>query len=367
MTTGIAQNEVERLAVELLADIRSRGLKPGDRYLTAEQARRMLQARKSTVNSAMRRLANRDILVRKQRAGTFIGPRFGDDLPEPEDSIHAVSVFSRVHILKALDPVYKKSTLFEKIVPTLNEMAPGVIVQVHHIPAKQFPSYARGLVDEIKARNNGREGLVLILSSRQAQIDVQASGLPAIIFGSAYPGVGHIPSIDADHLDAGRQAAEYSIAKGCKHFALLMPNEWRRGDSLALNGLTQALGMHGLGMDALEIHNVYGEEDAIAAEVRQLLQHATPPDMIFCRHDYIAEIVHDQLRTLPAGASRPEIVALFSNDPYPKPYARLVSAVAHEQQIRIGCNQLVAMGRQEPIESMCTSILTRMLEPGQPC
>src|SRR5438094_5267354 len=65
---------VNCLAERLERDIVSRGLLPGDRYLTAAEAGRELGVSAATANRAMRLLAARDVLNRERSRGTFIGP-----------------------------------------------------------------------------------------------------------------------------------------------------------------------------------------------------------------------------------------------------------------------------------------------------
>ena len=68
----------------------------------------------------------------------------------------------------------------------------------------------------------------------------QDQGLPAIIFGSAFPEV-TLPCVDADHVAGVRHAASQLIRLGHRHIALLIPRTTLAGAQLAELGLTQAL------------------------------------------------------------------------------------------------------------------------------
>ena len=64
-----------RLAHRIEADIRSRGLRPGDQYLTAEKAGRALGVSTATASRAMKLMAERDMLIRYRNRGTFVRSR----------------------------------------------------------------------------------------------------------------------------------------------------------------------------------------------------------------------------------------------------------------------------------------------------
>ena len=65
---------VSALTDRMVADIRRRGLVTGERYLTTAEVSRMLGVRKAMAGRAIRRLAEREILIPRPRTGTFVGP-----------------------------------------------------------------------------------------------------------------------------------------------------------------------------------------------------------------------------------------------------------------------------------------------------
>src|SRR5690606_6986132 len=64
---------VRESAAKLEQHIRACGLKPGDRYITTKEAGKLLGMSIVTAQRAMGLLAERNILERRPRAGTFIG------------------------------------------------------------------------------------------------------------------------------------------------------------------------------------------------------------------------------------------------------------------------------------------------------
>jgi DNA-binding transcriptional MocR family regulator len=64
----------ERLAQRLEQDIRQRGLQPGDRYMTAEATGKAFNVSRAATNRAMALMAERRLLVRHRKQGSFVGP-----------------------------------------------------------------------------------------------------------------------------------------------------------------------------------------------------------------------------------------------------------------------------------------------------
>ncbi|MFI4861223.1 MAG: hypothetical protein ACIAXF_11135, partial [Phycisphaerales bacterium JB063] len=243
----------EAMAKQVVADIRDRGLVSGDRYLTAEEARSNFQVGKGLINDALKLLADRQILTRKRRAGTFIGPRFSIESDDPMIAQKPQRVLDVVHVLIPMD-YYRSNIMPGNIfVEELTQTLPGVSVQLHHIADADTTEYTLNLLNQLKAKTTNREGLVLLRSSRETQATVQDSGVPAIAFGSTYPDVKRLYSIDLDQEQAGRLAAQVALEQGHERFALIMRNHWRRGDNLLMDGFARSLGEKGVGIDRVSI------------------------------------------------------------------------------------------------------------------
>src|SRR5262245_52826460 len=68
----IAGPRVVDVAEQILADIRRRGLQPGDAYLGTAETTQWLRMNGSTVNRALQLLAQRGVIERRQRRGTIV-------------------------------------------------------------------------------------------------------------------------------------------------------------------------------------------------------------------------------------------------------------------------------------------------------
>ncbi|XAL98879.1 substrate-binding domain-containing protein [Phycisphaeraceae bacterium D3-23] len=279
----------EAMAQQVVTDIRDRGLVSGDRYLTAEEARSNFRVGKSLINDALKLLADRQVLIRKRRAGTFIGPRFSVEAEGGGEVTAKRAALDVVHVLIPMDYYRANVIPGNTFVEELTRAIPGVSVQLHHIADAGTTDYALKLLDQLKAEPDRREGVVLIRSSRETQIAAQDSGVPAIAFGSTYPDVKRLYSIDPDQEQAGRLAAKVALQQGHQHFALIMRNHWRRGDNLLMEGFAKVLGEAGVGVDRVSIVSSPEEAEVIEHDVAVLLAQAPHPSALVCRSRFHAE------------------------------------------------------------------------------
>lgn len=280
----------EAMADQVISDIRNRGLVSGDRYLTAEEARSNFQVGKGLINDALKLLADRQVLVRKRRAGTFVGPRFSVEADGGgEQAATTETALDAVHVLIPMDYYRANVIPGNTFVEALARAIPGVSVQLHHIADAKTTAYTLDLVAQLKAKGGRREGLVLLRSSRETQVAVQDSGVPAIAFGSTYPDVKRLYSIDPDQEQAGRLAAAVALEQGHERFALIMRNHWRRGDNLLMEGFGKVLGERGVGVDRVSIVSSPEVAEVIEHDVAALLAQEPHPTALVCRSRFHAE------------------------------------------------------------------------------
>src|SRR3569833_4712801 len=67
-----AHPRLVEVADQIAADIRRRGLRPGDPYLRTAETARWLRVGGSTVNQALQLLAQRGVIHRRQRQGALV-------------------------------------------------------------------------------------------------------------------------------------------------------------------------------------------------------------------------------------------------------------------------------------------------------
>lgn len=272
-------SRIEDISDRVVADIRHRGLVQGDRYLTAEEARDCFGVGKNVINDALKRLAEQGVLVRKQRSGTFVGPNF-QVKTNGNPSVPAISV---VHIFMPMG-YYRSNVIPGSVfVDELTNVIPGTSVQVHHVEDKELTGYTLNYIDRLVNAGSNKEALILLRSSRQVQLAAQASGLPTVVFGSTYPDVNDVSSIDPDQSEAGRLAVEAALAQGHQRFALIMRNTWHRGDNLLMEGMSQALAEAGIGIDRVRVLSTAEDAAVIEHDVAELLASDPIPTALICR------------------------------------------------------------------------------------
>jgi DNA-binding transcriptional regulator YhcF (GntR family) len=336
MSSGIfPSSTIERLAAQLEGDIRQKGLRPGDRYLTAAEASHLFEVAPMTMHRAMQTLAEREILVRQRSRGTFVGPKF-----HPSGQMrHELDV---LHLVMAMDYHRTQSFSSDVLVDEFNKSLSGVTVQVHHI----LDGAAKRYIDQIIERIGGstREGFVLIRCSRDIQLRVSESGLPAAVFGQAYPGV-NLPCVEHDQVAVGRMIAEYALQQGAKRFAILTHALWRFGDHAMIDSATATLSAAGVQLDSLKIRSLPAEREVVEESLQEILADNDPPDGFLCRSDFYANIVCEEL----GGCRRLPCVVSGSHAPPngPLPFGRVCSSMSLPQQVEHVAKVLTAASRGE--------------------
>lgn len=352
------QDAVVELADKVLNDIRFRGLSCGDRYLTSEQARRVFGVQKGLINAALRSLADRELLVRQRKSGTFVGPRF-QALPD-----EASAPLRAVHVMMAMD--YYRTGLLpaEAFVEGLHATLPHVEVHVRYLPGHDVLAVTKRIIEQIKA-GGATEGVILIRSSRAMQEFVRDSGVPAVVFGTTYPGIEMLPWLEADQRETGRLMARRALHAGHRKFVLLTRDQWRPGDNILHEAVTQELSEAGLGFDALTVRSLPPDSEQVAAEVRALLGQSDRPTSFLCRTDSYADIVADTALAAGLNVGRNlDIVSGGHMQPHPQPRYATVTPVLEprEQVARLG-EMLGAVARGERTDPEHVLVGVQIQEP----
>ncbi len=285
------KNNVEALAGRLEKDIRQKGLVPGQRYLIARDASVLFDENIITVHRAMKMLADRKVLVRQRRKGTFIGP----DIEKSFSS--SVFDISCVHIIVSASYYQTSGMPDNDIIEGVKQILPEIPVQLHYLPANCSLEYVKNIIRQINLSQD-RQALLLIHSSREMQELVVSSGVLAAVFGCVYPGIKGLAWVDVDQEQSGQLMASFVLSRGHKKFALLMRSQWLRGDNLLHSGITSCLGAAGLSMGALVTLSLPSDIAIIKDELRSLLQGNDAPTAILCRSDYYADIAVDVAKEL---------------------------------------------------------------------
>jgi DNA-binding transcriptional regulator YhcF (GntR family) len=180
MSSGYSQTpRIMELAQQLEADIRRKQLKPGDPYLPLVEAARMLGVGTSTANRALQLLAQRGLLERVQRRGTFIGSLQREASP---------GQLKRVFMLVHRSYLRQEGLVADGVLVGIQGVLPGVDVQFNFLPATDPTDYVDSLIAEI-LRAKEPAGIVLTKVPFAVQRAVRDSGLPAVVHGSPFPSI----------------------------------------------------------------------------------------------------------------------------------------------------------------------------------
>ena len=276
---------IGKLAEALRKDIHSRALQAGDHYLTAAEASRMLGVSQVMANRAMNILAGRRLLVRHRRRGTFIGPAF-----QPSSPPTALRV---IHIIKGLMKDERQWTaVIGDCLEGLHNVLPGYQVQSNILPHHNPAEMVRQIFKQYTP-NGSLAGIILLSCPREVQEMVQEMvrehRLPSVSFGSIYPNITKIPSVDQDQFEAGRLTAKYLIDRGHRRIMLLMRENWQPGDNLMSDGINRALADAGLNYGVLLTRSIPEVASLTKNEIVRLLSIDDRPTGLICRSPFFAE------------------------------------------------------------------------------
>lgn len=272
-TSTLRQSSLDRLSDQICKDIRQRSLRPGDRYLTTEEAAEMLGVAKGTANKAMRALAHRQILIRNRKLGTYIGNK------APTADRPTLEV---VHLLIRRRYFLTERNRIEQIVTGLVESLNHSSVQFSFVPDDQEVQFTERLLRS--AEHAGvSSGFVVATKSPQIQMLFQNTKLPAVVLGTLYPDSQSLPSLDLDQREVGRLLIDYVLQRGHERIAVLLRDRRGYGDDVMMDQVTAGAMAARLKPGNLRVRSVPLDADVALLTVRQLLRHDNPPTAVIVR------------------------------------------------------------------------------------
>ncbi len=298
---SVAVSNVELLARRIEHDIRVRGLRPGDRYLTADEAGQMLEVSTVSAHRAMRLLSERRILVRQRKAGTFVGEGIGV----------SPAVRKKVHLIVASDVGRDQATamhfLSNDLIAGVTEAMPGVSVQIDLMTPAEGIGVVRELVNQSR-QSDAFAGAILVRSTLEMQRFFEAERLPAVVYGTLQPTIATLGHVDLDQEQIGRVTAEHVLQRGYRNVRLLMFEHWAPGDNVFVANFTRTLQRAGKAV-RMEVISVASDERVIEHVMHPVLEATDRPDVIVARAAGLAQPLPGLMRSL--GLRVPDDVALM--------------------------------------------------------
>ena len=157
---------------------------------------------------------------------------------------------------------------------------------------------------------------------------VRERGVPAVSYGTVYPNITEIPSVDQDQFESGRLQSQYLLERGHRRIVLLMHDNWRPGDNLLVAGVNQALVDAGLSYGVLATRSVSDDVALIRTEIDRLLRLDNRPTGLICRSQVFAETAREMARARSMKVPEELDIIFNSNDRAISATARLPRTVA---------------------------------------
>jgi DNA-binding LacI/PurR family transcriptional regulator len=280
----IKNSKIDVLVSQLSKDVAARGLRPGDRYFMAHEIGTMYGVSTVTAHRALTQLAEDGILMRTRKSGTFVGEKAMTLAGQTSNFLRVV------HIFMPLSYCYLNEIKDMTFIESIQAASPSTAVQVHYVPEDDPYSYMKRTLPQIKT-NSDSEGMILIRSSEEVQRHIASESVNAVVFGSVYPGVKNLASLDVDQSQTGALMAREAVGKKFGNYVLLMSNQWRSGDNILLSSILETFGKAGVNMGAFSQRSLPTIKDIVEAEVHRILTDAEDSVMFMCRSDYFADIV----------------------------------------------------------------------------
>jgi DNA-binding LacI/PurR family transcriptional regulator len=278
----VEQSNLKLLAKRIEAEIRARGLRTGDRFMTTEEVGQMLGVSSATAHRALNSLVKRKLLIRQHGRGTFVGPT-----AETPSRIELQTVY----ILLPEEVREFANIDLDAIVDAVRQHVGRVNVQLSFLPAENGLDYVRELLT-LAQRSGQFAGAIPISCTREVYRYLSETRTPTVVLGSLYRNQQqYLPSVDVDYRDAGKLLAKYLLSEGHKRIALLATSGGRPGDDAFYDGVSDALTEAALPHNALIVRTFPQDFDAFRAQIEELLAGSDRPSGIIVRSERLLPTV----------------------------------------------------------------------------
>ena len=284
----------DRLAGVLEQDIRRRGLRAGDRYLTNKEAAELLDVSEITAHRAMQILAGQNKIVRRRRAGTFIGPELKHAKASKLRCVHVLMRFR----LKNDYPIVR-------VIEGLRSEMPDVQVQMNFVPEDDPLPFLQDLMDHIEG-SESLAGIVAASVTSEVRQFFEGRRLPVVVGGHAEADSGLI-WVDRDQRQIGRLLAGYLVEHGHRRIAAVMRELWALGDNVFADGVGAVVAEAGA---EFLVRSVRSDEKLTASVTRELLDRSEPVTGLIFRSERHAVWAAETAEAM--GLSVPDDVGIVS-------------------------------------------------------
>ena len=357
-TRRATPTSIVNLAGRIEEDIRAKRLQPGDPYLNAADTAKMLRVGTAQANRALQLLEQRQVLVRRQRSGTFLSSLPADAGSRPR----------RINVVIDQNSLKTEGVLTDGVLVGIQSVLRQADLKLRFVPAVDDAELVHRIIDEV-LQSSQREGFVLVRSSLTVQRLVANSGLPTVIFGTPYPSIQSLPWIDRNATRAGELLIDHLLSKKCDEFVILFRQQVMPGDHLLLDSVLSRLTASGYS-NSFHLRCLPVDQIEVTAAVTQILESISPAKKvgILCRSEPLA-LGTEAARQAVSPQSPAEIVVADVYRPSNKedtrwPYARM-ELTPQEIGTQIG-EMLLDQFIQRPLQNDKFVIPVRLERPSLP-
>jgi DNA-binding transcriptional regulator YhcF (GntR family) len=271
---------IAELADRLSTHIADDGLRPGDPFLTAAEASRLLGVGTTAANRALQLLHQRRVIVRRRRTGSVIAHK--TIFPSQDHPL------LRVHFLVHQQYLRTEGLTNDGILVGLQGELPASTLSLNFLPVGNEVGFVESLIRESSQRGNN-DGFVLVRAPLEVQRLVAASGLPAVVHGNVYPTIDNLSSVDRDSFEIGRVLAEYHLRSGKGRVVYVTRQQTFPGDNETIDGVLDVLKASGCGFDSILLRTVPADDAVVQATVARVAASRAESTGIICRTASMAE------------------------------------------------------------------------------
>jgi len=324
---------IVQLADQLAADIDARGLKAGDPYYRTAEVARMLGVSTTTANRALQLLVHRKQIERRQGRQTVVS----DATRVQSASLACIQLLVRREYVKT------EGLLADGIVVGLQRELPAARIQFSFLPDSDEAEFISHVVSE-STRAREPEGFLLARTSLVTQRLIHNSGLPAVVFGTPYPGLSRFSWIDRDQHKIGRLLMQTLLEADVTHVALLMRDRQFPGDHPFCDGI------HSVANARIPLANwttrfMASDEATASSIIQELLANCPGRLGILCRFDYLADIAVAVLARQPKRA-RDRVVIVTDSSSTKSPTSACAQIHQLQSPVEIGAQLAELLLRQ---------------------
>ncbi|MBN2295282.1 MAG: substrate-binding domain-containing protein [Pirellulales bacterium] len=334
---------IHELAMRLEQDIRGRGLREGQRYMNTVEAGHTFGVSPATAHRAMKLLVERNMVVRRNRSGTFIGPgmRSAD-----RAGIHTV------HFLTSPE---KREYLAEhsgSMIRGFSRGIPKANVQFGFVPAGEGLEYVKNLLNSASVHD---KSIGFVCSSCPFDIHqlLADEGIPTVVSGTLPLGGPDLPSVALDDFTAGQLLAKYLVEQGHRRIGLLATTLDRPGDKRLFDGIGKSLSQARLLQNSLVFHIVSQNASSVALATRHLLEDECRPTAIIARSERLADMACTALKEM--GLSVPDDIEVVfldhaTDEVQRSPLPHVQTTMTREEAVVLMSEMLLRMARGESLD-----------------